>query len=77
MSRGIGSHVCKSPREGVIANAASFLCDRLDDLRHVLGEDEDTIYREFEGHVSPALARLRSALDALNAQPAASDGGEG
>lgn len=37
-----------------------FLCERLREFEHVV--DSETSYREFCGHIAPALARLEAAL---------------
>jgi hypothetical protein len=52
-----------------LSDAAQFLIDRLDDFeRDPLQEDDcEYIMRQFAGHVSPAIERVRSAL--LPAEP--------
>jgi hypothetical protein len=47
-----------SAGNGAVTEAAQFLLDRLDEFDP--GEDEPE--REYHGHVTPAIARLRSAL---------------
>jgi len=43
-----------------VVEEAAFLADRLDEFERVLLDDE--VAREFHGHVAPALARFRQAL---------------
>jgi hypothetical protein len=46
--------------------AGEFLSDRLRDFSHdVDASDTETIYREFHGHVAPALARFDAALEKI------------
>lgn len=49
-----------SPAVGDVAGAAQFLIDRLADFAPQI-DDEETI-REYDGHVLPAIARLKYAL---------------
>jgi hypothetical protein len=51
--------------------AARFLLDRLEEFERADFDDEDW-YREFSGHVSPAIARFRASLS----EPAAPAGAE-
>jgi hypothetical protein len=52
------------PKPEAVSDAAAFLIDRLDDFeRDPLQEDDcEYIMRQFAGHVSPAIERLRAAL---------------
>jgi hypothetical protein len=43
-----------------IVNEARFLLDRLDDLD--LDDDTDDLIRDWNGHVEPSIARLRSLV---------------
>jgi hypothetical protein len=49
------------PSTADIEQEARFLLDRLADLEN--GWDDQEAYREFAGHVSPSIARLRRLLD--------------
>ena len=48
--------------ESAVIEAARFIADRLEDFRQKIDDIDDE--REFEGHVIPALARLRASLSA-------------
>lgn len=54
------------PKPEAVSDAAAFLIDRLDDFeRDPLQEDDcEYIMRQFAGHVSPAIERLRDILTA-------------
>lgn len=46
-----------------LPHAAQFLIERLEDFKNgSLGDDIEDACRDFDGHVSPAIERLRSAL---------------
>lgn len=59
-----------SPREAVLDHEVPFLLDRLDDFANNLEAAAEV--NEWQGHVAPAIARLRTALSA----PAVSQDGE-
>jgi len=45
-----------------MADAAQFLCDRLDELD--FSQDMESFARDFHGHVAPALSRLKGSFAA-------------
>lgn len=61
---------------GYVSATAWFLIDRLDDFeRGSLGDGIEDACRDFDGHVSPAIERLRDALSQASEQSAAQTDG--
>lgn len=46
---------------------ARFLVDRLNDFGYDVGENPDHVVQQWDGHVLPALSRLRNTLEELDA----------
>jgi hypothetical protein len=63
------------PANAALEEETRFLIERLDELEQTIlsGEAAEEIYREFNGHVAPSIARLRSALKSI---PAPAEGNE-
>ena len=63
------SDVTIPPRQGhdlaTLLAQATFLLDRLSEFEASFDGTPDEIYREFSGHVTPAMARLKSTLQAI------------